>query len=269
MTEKETMQDQVYPNTKASLIHDLKQLGLKKDDTIICHVAMSKLGWVCGREVSVLDALLTCLEEGTLIMPSQTGDNSMPEYWQNPPVPEAWIPLIKENMPPFDPQRTPVREMGRVVEALLKHPQALRSNHPQVSFCGIGKDAKTILTNHQLSPGLGIGSPLQKLYERHAKILLLGVGYGNCTSLHLAETKQSHPKWVKQGAKMLVDKQPVWQEFMEIAYDDEPFEKIGAAFEKTHQVKIGKVGKATARLIDMRELCDFALDYYKQLERGK
>lgn len=263
MTEKETMQDQILPNTKESLMTDLMNLGLKKDDIVICHVAMSKLGWVCGREVTVLDALLACLDAGTLIMPSQTGDNSMPEYWQNPPIPKEWIPLIKEHMPPFEAKRTPVREMGRVVEAVLNHPQSFRSNHPQVSFCGIGKDAKMILADHQLSPGLGKGSPLQKLYDLDAKILLLGVGYGNCTSLHLAEAKQQHPKWIKQGAKILVDNQPVWQEFMEIAYDDEPFEKIGAAFEVTHSVKIGKVGKATARLIDMRELCDFALKYYQ------
>ena len=260
MSEKEVVLNTQIPITKESLVHDLKELGLKRGDLIIAHASMSKLGWIIGREVTIIDALLEALtDEGTLIMPSQTGDNSDPTYWQKPPVPSVWIDIIKEHMPVYDPLRTPTRSMGKVVDQLLLHPGSLRSYHPQVSFCGIGKHALEILSNHQLSPGLGKGSPLQKLYDLNAKILLLGVTYSNCTSLHLPQTLSNHITYHTNGSKMLVDGQPQWVEYQEVDYDDEYFEELGNDFEKEYSVNKYRIGNYECRLIDMKTLCDYAL----------
>ena len=260
MSERDVVLSSKTPITRTSLAHDLRKLGLKEGDTIIAHTSMSKLGWVVGREVTILDAILDVLgDSGTLIMPAQTGENSDPTYWENPPVPSEWIDIIKENMPAFDPKRTPTRSMGKVVDNLLMHPACMRSNHPQVSFCGIGPLAKHILDNHPLAPGLGLGSPLHKLYELDAKILLLGVGYGNCTSLHLPESQISTIITHKTGSKMLVDGVPKWVEYEEICYNDEDFESLGEDFEKEHSVNKYKIGNYTCRLINAKELCDFAI----------
>ena len=265
MSEKDAILNSEKPITRQSLKNDLMTLGLKQGDLILAHASMSKLGWIVGREVTIVDAILDVLgNEGTLIMPSQSGENSDPTYWQNPPVPTEWIEIIKEHAPAFDPKRTPTRTMGRVVDNLLMHPDCVRSNHPQVSFCGVGKDAKTILSNHQLTPGLGTGSPLQKLYEANAKILLLGVGYGNATALHLPESQLEGVKTHKQGAKILVDNIPTWVEFEEVCYDDEDFELLGEAFEKEHEVQKYKIGNYVCRLIDLKQLCDFATIWFKQ-----
>ena len=264
MTEKDSMRFVEMPNTKASLVADLRAFGIKEGDIVLAHAAMSKLGWTVGREITVLDALLEALgKAGTLIMPSQSGDNSAPERWQSPPVPKEWISIIKENMPPFDPERTPTRSMGKIADALLHYPGALRSNHPQVSFCGYGKYANEILSNHQLSPGLGAGSPLQKLYERKAKILLLGVGYDVCTALHLSESRQNHLAWEDTGASVLVEGKAKWVDFREIAYDDGDFERLGFDYEAAHDVTKGKVGAAFCRYIDMKDLCDFADSWFE------
>jgi len=264
MSEKDVIQNSQKPLTKKSLVDDLKKLGLQKGDIVIAHASMSKLGWIVGRETTVIDALLEVIgEDGTLIMPSQTGENSDPTYWQNPPVPKDWIEIIKENMPPFDPKRTPTREMGKVVNALLSHPLSQRSNHPQVSFCGIGKEAKYILANHSLNIGLGKNSPLQKLYDKNAKILLLGVGYGNCTSLHLSETKLDNVNIKKQGARISLNNISQWVEFDEVSYDDEDFEILGKDYEKEYSPRKHLIGNYECRLIQMVELCDFALDWFK------
>lgn len=258
MTEQEAILKVNVPNTKDSLVSDLRKIGVCEGDLIIAHASLSQLGWVVGREVAVINALLEAIGPcGTLIMPSQSGDNTPPEYWQNPPVPKTWIEIIKANMPAYDCQRTPTRAMGKVVDALLKYPGVIRSNHPQVSFCGFGPLANEILSDHALTPGLGDGSPLKKLYDHHSKILLLGVGYGNCTSLHLSESHLPNLKWQKSGAKMSVNGQPEWVAFDEIIYNDEDFDDLGKAFEENHSVSIGTVGAATCRLIEMRELCDF------------
>ena len=51
------------------------------------HSSLSKIGWVCGAEVSVIQALLEVVgEEGTIVMPAHTGDNSDPSVWENPPI---------------------------------------------------------------------------------------------------------------------------------------------------------------------------------------
>lgn len=264
MNEKDVILNSQKPMTKKSLVDDLKQLGIQKGDIVIAHASMSKLGWIVGRETTVIDALLEVIgEDGTLIMPSQSGENSHPTYWQNPPVPEDWIEIIKENMPPFDKKRTPTRAMGKVVNALLAHPLCLRSNHPQVSFCGVGKLAKQVLDHHELKHGLSTGSPLQKLYDLNAKILLLGVGYENCTSLHLSESKLDNTPTYIQGSRMMIDGISQWVEFEEFCYDDQDFRQLGQDFEKEHPVSINTVGISTSRLIDMKTLCDFALFWFK------
>lgn len=263
MNEQQAIAMMHQPNTKDSLVKELRQLGVQTGDLLIAHASLSKLGWVCGREITVLDALLEAIgETGTLIMPSQTGDNSDPEKWCNPPVPKEWVPIIKASMPPYDPDRSPTRGMGKIVDALLAYPGRIRSSHPQVSFCGHGPLAAEILADHQLSPGLGSGSPLQKLYDHQAKILLLGVDYGNCTSLHLAESHLPFIQWERNGAMMRVGQQIQWIEFDEIQYDDSDFTALGQDFEREHPPLIGKVGAATCRLIDMQTICQYADQWF-------
>ena len=86
----------------------------------------------------------------------------------------------------FDPEATPT-SAGAVAEALRTTPGAERSDHPQSSFAAVGHDARELMAGHRLNCHLGEDSPLAKLYERDASILLLGVEYLSCTAFHLAE----------------------------------------------------------------------------------
>jgi aminoglycoside 3-N-acetyltransferase len=248
--------------TKERIVQDLKQLGLKKGMTIIVHSSLSSLGWVCGREKAVIDAIMEVItEEGTIIMPAQSADNSDPQYWQNPPVPRDWWETIRNSLPPFDPATTPTWGIGRIAEAFRTYPSVLRSAHPIHSFSGWGKEASTVLASHPLDFSLGDESPLGRLYERDSYILLLGVGYDSCTAMHLAEHKLPNRKIVTQSSAILENGHRVWKTYQLIEMDDEQFPAIGEAFEKKASISVGKVGCAKAKLVPLRPLVDFTFEY--------
>ena len=123
------------PATLASLTADLRTLGVRPGMTLIAHSALGRFGWVAGGPVAVILALEAALgPSGTLVLPTHSGDLSEPSYWRHPPVPEAWWPLIRAEMPAFDPDLTPTRGMGIIPETFRKQPDARRSGHPHVSF---------------------------------------------------------------------------------------------------------------------------------------
>lgn len=258
MKEREVVQHTKTVHTRESLGKDLSALGITKEDIVLVHSSLSKIGWIVGGQEALVQALKDTA--GTIIMPSQTGANSEPSYWQDPPVPKSWWPSIRASMPPFS-RTSPTRDMGCVVEHFLMDPEVIRSSHPQVSFAGWGEKAASILEEHSLSRGLGSCSPLQKLYDLNAKVLLLGVGYENCTCLHLSESQWKDVVIYEQGASILEDGRAVWKTFEEIRYDDSDFAKIGAAYEESG-LPVSK--NHLGRLVPLRPLCDFGKQWIEE-----
>ena len=176
------------PGTPATLLADLRSLGVETGMTLIVHSSMSQLGWVAGGPQAVVQALLEAVgDAGTVMMPTFSTNLSDPTYWQNPPVPESWWPIIKAETPAFDPALTPTRQMGAIVECFRHVPGVRRSSHPTVSFAAAGPRAAELVDRHDLADGLGDESPLARLYDADGFVLLLGVSHWNNTSLHLAE----------------------------------------------------------------------------------
>lgn len=265
MTETTVIQKSPHPFTKAILIEDLRALGVQPGMTLLVHSSLSKIGFVPGGPVSVIQAFMELLtERGTLIMPTHSGGYSDPAPWQNPPVPEEWHQIIRDEMPAFDPQLTPTRMMGAIPELFRTWPGVYRSSHPHDSFAAWGKHAIKVTADHELSWGMGERSPLARLYDLDGYVLLLGVGYGNNTSFHLAEVRAQVRKVVQQGAPMWVNGRRVWQWFNDLDYDDDSFPEIGAEFERAHPVQIGKVGLAECRLFSQKTAVDFATSWLRR-----
>ncbi len=200
MSEQSVVDASASPVTADSLAADLRRLGLRPSQTVLVHSSLSSLGWVCGGAVAVVEALLAVLGSGgTLVVPTHTGDLSDPSGWANPPVPEAWWETIRANMPAYQPASTPSRGMGAVPEVLRTWPGAWRSDHPHLSFAAVGPDGSRITAGHELADGLGEGSPLARLYELSALVLLLGVGHDRNTSLPLAQYRSGRAARVRQS----------------------------------------------------------------------
>lgn len=258
-------------STRETIRAALAALGVPGGCTLLVHSSLSRLGWVAGGAHAVVLALLeTVGPDGTLVMPTHSGHLTDPAGWAHPPIPQAWWPLVREQTPPFDPRLTPTRGMGAIVETFRHVPGVVRSNHPTSSFAAFGRNAATITANHDLNSSLGEGSPLARLYELDAWVLLLGVGHANSTSLHLAEYRSEFPgkKSITQGSPIMVDGVRRWVEYSELDWDDTDFEQLGADFAAAELETRGPVGAGTARLMRQRDLVDFAVRWFPEHRGG-
>jgi aminoglycoside 3-N-acetyltransferase len=256
------MVDQPEPHTRRSLSAELHALGLGSGDVVLLHSSRSSVGFVAGGRQAIVQALLDVVgEQGTVVVPTHTSENSDPATWRNPPVSESWWPVIREQSPGFDPAITPAsRWMGILAETVRTWPGAVRSDHPQVSFAALGAKADAVAKGHRLNDALGESSPLGAIYRLDGRVLMLGVGYDTNSSLHLAEWRQLQPPLHVTGSSIRqADGSSQWVTWTDVAENEDDFEAIGMEFEaSTNGVRIARVGNATARLMSQRALVDFA-----------
>lgn len=200
------------------------------------------------------------------MMPTQSWKNLDPETGVHWEVDESQWDRIRENWPAYDKDITPTNTMGAVAEMFRKWPGSIRTNHPARSVCAWGKHAEYLTSEHTLSNIFGEGSPIAKLYELDAKVLLIGVGYDKNTSIHLADVRANYPgkhDCIEHSA-IFENGVRVWKAYSTLFVDGEDFEDIGEAFEKECAFSVGKVGNATSKLMKQRELVDFSVSWIEK-----
>jgi len=185
--------------SREDLANDLRRLGLADGDIVLVHSSLKSLGYVEGGAATIVAALRDAIgKRGTIVVPAQTAGNCHPSRWNvtvGRAVPRwSWRRIAEEMADnPFNPTATASVNMGRVAEVVRTSPGATRSDHPQTSFAALGPAAAKITDGHAVECHLGENSPLARLVELQAKILLLGVGYAVCTAFHLAEYRVRNP----------------------------------------------------------------------------
>lgn len=253
--------------SKEELINDLKQLGLSNSDVVIVHTSLKNIGYVCGGAQTVIEALIDVVGlEGTIMMPTQSWKNLDPETGVHWDADESEWDKIRDNWPAYNKDITPTNTMGAVAEMFRRWPGSIRTNHPARSVCAMGKHAKYLTEEHTLSNIFGEGSPIAKLYELDAKVLLIGVGYDKNTSIHLADVRAKYPgkhDCIEHSA-IMENGVRVWKAYNTLFVDGEDFEEIGTAFEEKCPVYIGKIGEADSRLMRQRDIVDFSVSWIEK-----
>jgi len=266
------------------LLEEGDRLGTPDDDAaagpapVLVHAALSSFGsFVPGGEKTVLNALTAaCALQGrTLAMPAHAD----PGCAHTAAADRKTFLLPRKSAP----GRGPCREMGRIADRFRRTTGVVRSDHPLLSFCAKGPLADALLGGHEPETGLGFDSPLGKLLEKNALILMLGTSWETCTALHLAEYAHAGDErvtcWARSGGKDLV-----WED---IPYRTELFAELGTAFEQERPAMIlsgpiprfseppsrrtarssqerGHAPNPTAqwKLVRMPELISFCIDRY-------
>ena len=249
------------PVTPADVCRALREVGVEPGGTIIVHCALSKLGWVVGGAHGVVAGLLEAVgPDGTIVMPAQTGVSD-PSTWENPPVPESWWQIIRDTWPTFDPAVTPRREMGAVMECFARLDGIVHSGHPSLGFVAHGPLAEHLMHPHRLEHGLGDESPLGRMVQAGTRIVLIGVGHRNDTSLHLAEHRATWPSkaWHTDGAPLVVDGERRWVEYRTLDLGEDDFPEVAEAFEAAGgEQRRAPLGNGTVTSCDQRALVEFA-----------
>ena len=152
-----------------NIARGLRDVGIEPGDSVIVHSSLSSMGWVHGGADTVIDAFLEVLgDEGTLMVPTFTALNDLPEV--------------------FDPATVP-SGMGRITETLRLRPGAVRSLDPWHSVAAIGGSARLYTADHLHTTTMGLDSPLDLLATHHGKVALLGVGHSRNSMVHLGELR--------------------------------------------------------------------------------
>ncbi|GAA3477895.1 aminoglycoside N(3)-acetyltransferase [Streptomyces yanii] len=250
---------------RSRLAGQLSRLGVERSGVLLVHASMRAVGAVSGGAGAVIGALRDALgEDGTLIVPSFTPENSdtSPQYRNRVRgLADHDREAVRASMPPFDPATTAAPSMGRLAEAVRLTPGAARSSHPQTSFAALGPLAGKLLAHHRPDCHLGEDSPLARLYDVRAHVLLLGTGFDSCTAFHLGEYRVPTPPRRTYRCVVTTRGRRHWWEYEDVALDDSDFAALGAEFARTDNgaaVRSGPVGSATGRLFDFTDAVDFA-----------
>jgi aminoglycoside 3-N-acetyltransferase len=166
-------------------------------------------------------------------------------------------------MPKYYPDLTPVDKVnGFLTEVFRKQAGVRRSGHPHVSFAAWGANANRIVRGHSLENPLGEQSPLARLYDLDAKILLLGAAGDALTALHLSEyfVPQLLDKKRTWAAKLTDREGAPWIKYSDVDNNSDYFPGLLADYEaQSGTCSVGMIGRAESKLIPMPDIVDFGI----------
>lgn len=160
----------------------LKEIGLDSHSRVIAHGNVSAPTLVSGGAETIVGALVaTC---GAVMMPAFTQRTTITPQFGPPDnaLEYGSDPDGNQDAEIYHPELPVDSELGEASEIMRCHPQALRSNHPILSFVGINFEEG--LRSQTLEEPL---APIGWLAEFDGDVLLIDTDHRSNVSLHRAE----------------------------------------------------------------------------------
>lgn len=229
--------------TRDGIRDGLRGLGLKSGDAVGVHSSLSSFGRVEGGPDAVIDALLDVIgPEGTLVFPTYSDNRELVAVT---PEEQARGVTLKIRMLPYD-AATAGCWTGAIPAAFLRRPGITRGHSPAHSLAAIGR--------HQ---AMFAERRWDALWELDGVIVMMGVGLGCCSAMHLAERQLVElPERILARMRPpadLVARNPdltlCYGPYPDFARMEEPCRAAGILREAT-------IGAATVKLLRLRALVD-------------
>lgn len=255
------------PVTKEILVESLKKLGVSSNQILEVHSSLSSFHHVIGGARTIVDALMEIAEDsGTLLMPTQTCDNSEPSDWENPAVAPELYKEIRESIPPYDASKSDIPYMGNVVDNFRHRDGVIISNHPEVSYAAWGRYARLLCNRQSLHFPLAEESPAARLYELKGNVLLLGVDFDTVTCMHLAEYRcEARPIQI-HGSMIQTENGPVWKKYLDLAIDSDSFIKVRQIMQRKNMIRQTTVGGCKIMFFSASAAIDEATNYFERTQ---
>lgn len=222
----------IHPSTVDDVSAQLAALGVRNGGVLLVHTSFRALRPIDGGPLGLITALRRAVgPDGTLVMPTMTDGESV-----------------------FDPKTTPTTDMGIVAETFWRKAAVLRSTHPGGSFAAEGPHAQAICAPQPLSPPHGPDSPVGRVHDLDGQVLLLGVGHGEDTTLHLAEAIAGVPYSVTHPCVVEIDGKTATVGIAETDHCCNNFALADEWLRATGAQREGPVGHGHARLVHARAI---------------
>lgn len=236
---------------KEDLINQIKEMGIKSDDTVLIHTSFKSVGEVEGGIDGFIDVFKEYLCEGLFIIPTHT--------WGS----------INRNNPVYDVEST-VPCVGAVPTVAAFRKDGVRSLHPTHSVWATGKKAIEFIKGeeHAETPAPK-GGCWYRLAEIGAKILLIGVGHDRNTFIHAVDEMAELDDRINQDPWdiTIIDSKGNKITHTFKCYGRTGYENFGN-FEKMFISKgvqtFGKLGNADVKVCDAKKCSEVLLNLYSK-----
>ena len=246
--------------TKHDVFRLLESHGVKHDDTLTIHASLRAAGPIEGGADGLIDAMKEYLCDGLLLIPTHT-----------------WA-VVNAAHPFFDVRST-VPNIGTLARVAAFRPDAVRSLHPTHSLAVFGNGAREFVRGEEKSATPApMGGCLSSLYERHGKVLRLGVGHERNTYLHAADERINLPNRLRpEGFTVTITdwdgntlQSPVFHPHYVVGIPvgcSEYYPNYKRALEKCGAVTYGQLGNAQVYICDARRMTDCVMHLWQQADR--
>jgi aminoglycoside N3'-acetyltransferase len=236
---------------RATLIAQLRALGLRRGDLVMIHASMRRAGPVMGGAAGLIEALLQALgSEGTLLMVLGAVEGE-----------------------PFDALTSPVdvADMGVLAEAFRTFPGVQVNDHAADRFAALGPGAAFLLEPSPLHDYHGPGSVLERFTQRGGKVLRLGADSDTITLTHYAEYLADLPD--KRRVRRRYVRADIGEQWIESLDDSDGiaqwsggdyFPQIFLDYRASGAVRTHPVGRCSAELLDATDFVRFAVRWMNQ-----
>jgi aminoglycoside N3'-acetyltransferase len=227
------------------LASQLATLGLARNDCVMVHASLRKLGPVEDGANGVIKAVLEVIGTGgtmVMLLGSRQGDTFNPKSSCADP------------------------DNGVLPEMFRQFPGTKVNNHPAARTCAFGANAEHLLEPIPLHDYYSEGSPIERFILGNGKVLRLGPDIDTMTITHWAEyqAKVSPKKRVtrsyltEKDGEVLIDSLDDSKGIQEWNAGDY-FGQIFIDYKASGKAITGQVGECEAELIDSQDYCEFAI----------